>query len=268
MSKLGVIAAKGGLVQELLDCITSKEDVFIVAIEGEANPELVSKFDHIWIKLGEVGKAVEAMQAASVKRIMFVGSLHKPDLLKIKVDWLGAKLLAKITKEKFFGDNRLLSTVTNFLEGHDFTVIGVHEILKHLLVESGIFTKLKPDSQDKNDVELAIKVVKQLGDLDIGQAAIVQNGIILGVEAIEGTDSLIKRCGELKISKSGGVLAKFSKPNQELRMDLPTIGINTIKNMHKAGFKGIIIEAQRSILLDQLQVINYANEHNMFIGAQ
>jgi len=267
MSKLGIIAAKGGLVQELLEYITNAEDVFIVALEGEADPAIVSKFNHIWIKLGEVGKAIEAMQAAGVKRVVFVGSLYKPDILKVKVDWLGAKLLASMVKEKFFGDNALLASVTKFLEAQGFTVIGIHEILKHLLVEAGIFTKLKPKLQDKNDIELAIKIVSQLGMLDIGQAAIVQNGVVLGVEAIEGTDSLIKRCGELKRSETGGVLVKFSKSKQELRMDLPTIGMQTIKNIQQAGFKGIIIEAKKAIFLDQTEVVEYANKHNIFVGA-
>jgi len=267
MSKLGIIAAKGGLAQELLEYATDKEDAFVVAIEGEADPAIVTKFNHIWIKLGEIGKAVDAMKAAKVKRVVFVGSLYKPDIFKLKVDWLGAKLLAKIVKEKFFGDDKLLSSVTNFLEAQGFAVVGIHEILKYLVVEPGIFTKLKPSSQDKNDIELASKIVKQLGSLDIGQAAIVQNGIVLGVEAVEGTDSLIKRCGELKRGDAAGVLVKFSKPGQELRMDLPTIGIQTVKNIHQAGFKGIIIEAKKAIFLDQKEVVEYANKHNIFIGA-
>ena len=252
MSKLGIIAAKGGLVQELIEYAANSGGAFVVALEGEADPKMVAKLDHIWIKLGEVGKAVKAMREAGVKEIVIVGSLYKPDIFKVKVDWLGAKLLAQIVKEKFLGDNKLLSSIMRFLEAQGFKLIGVHEILKHLVVESAIYTKLKPTAKDKIDIELAIEVVKQLGALDIGQGAIVENGIVLGVEAIEGTDGLIKRCAGFKRdSGSNGVLVKFSKPGQELRMDLPTIGINTIKNLHKAGFKGLIIESKKAIFLDQ-----------------
>jgi DUF1009 family protein len=268
MTKLGIIAAKGGLAQELIEYAANNEGAFIVALQGEADPEVVAKLDHVWIKLGEVGKAIDAMRAANVKGIVIVGSLHKPDLLSMKVDWVGAKLLATIVKDKLFGDNKLLSSLTNFLEKEGFELIGVHELLKHLVVEAGIFTKLKPNAQDLSDIELGIRVVAVLGDLDIGQGSIVQNGIVLGVEAIEGTDSLIKRCGELKRSNSGGVLVKFSKPSQELRVDLPTIGIETIKNLKMSGFKGIVIQAQKTIFLDQDKVIEYANMHNMFVGAQ
>ncbi len=267
MNKLGIIAASGGLAKELIEHATTKEDAFIVALQGEADPKIINKLDHIWIKLGEIGKAIDAMRKAGVKRIVFVGSLHKPDILSVKVDWLGAKLLTKIIKNKLFGDNKLLSSLTNFLEEEGFELVGVHEILKYLVVKAGIFTKLKPNKQDKADIELGRQVILNLGALDIGQGAIVENSMVLGVEAIEGTDKLIKRCAELKRNKTGGILVKFAKPGQELRIDLPTIGINTIKNLHKAGFKGIVIEANKTIFLDQEKVIEYADKHNMFIGA-
>ena len=268
MSKLGIIAAKGDLSKKLLEYAKEKFELFIVALHGETDPALLVGIDHIWISIGEIGKADAAMQAAQVERLIFVGSLQKPDLFSLKVDLLGAKLLAKITKDKFFGDNKLLSSLTEFLEDQGFKVIGVDEILKDLVVGAANFTLLSPNEQDQLDIELAIKVVKTLGGLDIGQGAIVQNGIVLGVEAIEGTDNLIKRCGELRRATNyGGVLVKLSKPGQELRMDLPTIGINTIKNIHEAGFKGIVIEANKAIFLDLEEAIIYDNEHQLYIVA-
>ena len=216
--------------------------------------------------MGEIGKAVDAMKAARVDKIVFVGSLQKPDIFSLKLDALGTKLLAKMAKDKFFGDNKLLSVLTDFLEEQDFRVVGVHEILEDLVVEAANFTKISPNEQDQIDIDLAMKAVTQLGQLDIGQAAIVQDGVVLGVEAVEGTDKLIKRCGEMKHTHNhAGVLVKLSKPGQELRTDLPTIGIETIKNIHQAGFKGIAIEAHRAIFLDQEEAIKYANENEMFI---
>ena len=266
MSKLGIIAAKGDLSKKLLEYAKEKFELFIVALHGETDPVLLDGIDHIWISIGEIGKAVAAIRQAKVERLVFVGSLQKPDIFSLKVDLLGAKLLAKITKDKFFGDNKLLSSLTEFLAEQGFKVIGVDEILKDLVVEAANFTMLVPNEQNQLDIELAIKVVKTLGWLDIGQGAIVHNGIVLGVEAIEGTDNLIKRCGELKRADNyGGVLVKLSKPGQELRMDLPTIGINTIKNIHEAGFKGIVIEANKAIFLDREEAIGYANRHHMFI---
>ena len=115
MSKLGIIAAKGDLSKKLLEYAKEKFELFIVALHGETDPALLVGIDHIWISIGEIGKAVAAMQAAQVERLIFVGSLQKPDLFSLKVDLLGAKLLAKITKDKFFGDNKLLSSLTEFL---------------------------------------------------------------------------------------------------------------------------------------------------------
>ncbi len=268
MSKIGIIAAKGNLSRKLIDSVKDKFDLFIVALSGETDPSLVEGIDHIWVSIGEIGKAIDAMHNANVERIVFVGSLQKPDIFSLKLDKMGTKLLAKMVKDKFFGDNKLLSVLTDFLEDNGFKVVGAHEILKDLVVEAANFTKISPNEQDKADIEIAIKVVKELGKLDIGQAAIVQNGAVLGVEAMEGTDNLIKRCSGLKHSEHyGGVLVKFSKPGQELRTDLPTIGIETIKNMHISGFKGIAIEANRAIFLDKEEAISYANKHDMFILA-
>ena len=266
MKKLGIIAAKGDLSQKLIEYAKDKFDLFVVAIVNETNPALLVDIDHIWIKLGEIGKAVDAMHKAQIKQLVFVGSLQKPDIFSLKLDMMGTKLLTRMVKDKFFGDNKLLSVLSQFLEDQGFKIIGVHEILKDLVVEAANFTILLPSEQDRDDIELAVKVVTQLGILDVGQAAIVQNGIVLGVEAVEGTDNLIKRCGDFKrTDEPGGVLVKFSKPGQELRMDLPTIGINTVKNLYLAGFKGIAIEANKAIFLNRDEVIEYANLNQMFI---
>jgi UDP-2,3-diacylglucosamine hydrolase len=269
MKKLGIIAAKGDLSKRIVEyALGNNIDCFVLGLENESDPKLVGKADHIWVKLGQVSKAVEAMKKAGVSHIVFVGSLKKPDLFSLKLDMLGIKMLARITKDKFLGDNNLLSSITRFFEEYGFKVIGAHEILKDIVVEEGIYTKTSPNKQDKIDIELGMKAVASLGSLDIGQAVITQTGVVLGVEAIEGTDKLIERCASVKISqKHAGVLVKLSKPKQELRMDLPTIGIKTIKNMHKAGFKGILIEAKKAIFLDQEKVIAYANKHNIFVMA-
>lgn len=268
MSKLGIIATKGNLSKQLIDYAQSKLDIFMVAIEGITDPEFVKGVDHIWVRLGEIGKAIDAMKQANVDRIVFSGPMKKPDIFSLKLDLMGTKLLAKMAKDKFFGDNKLLSVLTNFLEEHGFKVIGVHEILKDLVVKASNFTKLVPNEDDKIDIDLGIKVVKELGKLDIGQGAIIHGGAVLGVEAMEGTEELINRCGKLKHSDTyGGVLVKLSKPEQELRADLPTIGIDTIKSIHMAGFKGIAIEAERAIFLDREECIKYADKHELFIVA-
>ena len=140
MKKIGIIAANGGLSKKLINFSKNDFDIFVVAITGEADSFLLDGVNHIWINIGEIGKAIDALNAANIKDIVFAGSLKKPDIFNLKVDAIGAKLLAKITKDKFFGDNKLLSSVTEFLSNYGFNIVGVQDILKDLVVESGVFT--------------------------------------------------------------------------------------------------------------------------------
>lgn len=268
MIKLAIIAGKGNLSWKLVHSAYKEFELFVVAIYGETDIEITKGISHIWVNIGEVGKAIDAIKEFKADKVVFVGAVSKPDILSLKVDTVGAKLLAKIAKDKIFGDNKLLTSLTEFLTHEGLQIIGVQEILRDLVVEPGNFTILSPNAQEKSDIDLAIQTIQLLGTLDIGQATIVENGIILGVEAAEGTDGLISRCAELKKTEaSAGVLVKFSKPGQEIRADLPTIGLETIKNVHAAKFKGIAIEAKRSIFLDKEEVISYANKNKLFIIA-
>lgn len=272
MTKIAIIAAAGGLICKLVDhALLTNLDFVLIAINNVTSHDIINKVklankNIISIELGEIGKAIEFMQAEHVVEIVFAGHLSKPNIFSLKFDMLGAKLFARISKDKFFGDNKLLSSLNNFLEEFNFKIIGIEKIIPDLVVDERIFTKLLPSVEDYLDIELAKKVIQSLGSLDIGQAVIVENGIVLGVEAIEGTDELIKRCAKLKRSKEkSGVLLKFSKPGQDLRIDLPTIGINTLTNLNQAGFKGLVIEAKKSIFLDQQQVINFADNNHIYV---
>lgn len=268
MKKLGIIAAKGGLTRKLIEYCRGKHQFFVVAIKGEADLELIKNEEHIEISVGEIGKAIEAMKAAGVEKIVFVGSLTKPDLLSLKVDIIGAKLLAKITKNKLFGDNNILSTISKFLENYCFEVIGVHEILADLVVTAGIYTKLSPREDEINDIKIANKILDHMAKYDIGQGLVIENKVILAIEAVEGTDEMLKRCSSLKkVNGKAGILVKRAKLGQELRMDLPTIGITTLKNIHEAGLKGVAIQANKTIFLDREKVIEFANNNGLFIMA-
>ncbi len=266
MKKLGIIAAKGDLTRKLIEYCQGRCPFFLVAIKGETDLELIKNTDHIEISIGEIGKAVEAMRANGVERIVFVGSLAKPDFLSLKVDMMGAKLLAQITKNKLFGDNNVLSTITKFLETHCFEVVGVNEILVDLVANSGIYTRLKPAEDEFNDIKIANNILDHLAEYDIGQGLVIENKVILAIEAIEGTDEMVKRCSSLKrVAEKAGILVKRAKLGQELRIDLPTIGLATIKQVFEAGLKGVAVQANKTIFLDREMVIEFADEHDLFI---
>jgi DUF1009 family protein len=156
--------------------------------------------------------------------------------------------------------------VTETLEKEGFCVVGVEDILgSSILAPVGIIGRYKPDEQAEKDIARGIEVVKMLGMVDVGQAAVVQEGLVLGVEAIEGTDALIQRAALLRRTGKGGVLVKIAKPKQEKRVDLPTIGVKTIEEAAKAGLQGIAMEGQATLLADRAEIVRLADAANLFL---
>jgi DUF1009 family protein len=159
----------------------------------------------------------------------------------------------------------LLRAVADELEKEGFVVIGAHEIEPALITPEGLLGKVSPTPETQKDVERGIEVARQLGVLDVGQAVIVQQGIVLGVEGVEGTDALIERCRGLHRKGSGGVLIKSCKPQQDRRLDLPTIGVQTVRKAFQAGLSGIAVEAGASLLLDRSEVLHAADKLGIFV---
>ena len=158
-----------------------------------------------------------------------------------------------------------MRAVVKEIEGEGMRVVGIHDVMPELLVKTGNLTKHKPDKQALADIERGVEVALALGKLDVGQSVIVQQGLVLGAEGIEGTDELIKRCGTYQRKGVGGVLVKLRKPQQDMRIDLPTIGTKTIENLHNAGMRGVAVHAGNALIVDEVAVIKTADEFGMFI---
>ena len=163
------------------------------------------------------------------------------------------------------GDNDLLTALRDELERDGFTLHGVHKFADELLAPVGKIGLYKPTKQDMVHIEHGVRVSQELGRLDIGQAVIVQEGLILGVEAIEGTDALLARCSSLSRKGRGGVLVKSCKPQQDRDFDLPTIGPETIRNAHRAGLVGVVVHAELSLLIEREEIVRLANKYRMFV---
>ena len=190
---------------------------------------------------------------------------RRPSVSEIKPDWLSVKILAKIGLGRL-GDDGLLRNLGKALEEEcGVRLVGAADVFTDLLAPLGLLTTAVPDAQAKKDMERAMEVAETLGRLDVGQAVIAQQGLVLGVEAIEGTDALITRAATFKREGWGGVLVKLAKAQQDNRFDLPTIGPDTITAMERAGFSGIAIEAGRSLLLERDKTIAMANVTRLFI---
>ncbi|WP_342260080.1 LpxI family protein [Candidatus Tisiphia endosymbiont of Metellina segmentata] len=262
-SIVGIIAGNGLLPISLANSFLKQGgQCYIAALEGEANPVLYQDFTHQFFKIGMVKPIIEYFRKYDVKNIIFAGSVNRPNLRSIKVDLMGSRLLARILKQKFLGDDKLLSIVTDFLEEKGFKVVSSYEILR---TNNDVMTIAVPSRIDNTDIELGIKLLDSIGYLDVGQSVIVDNGYIIGIEAAEGTDNLIERCSYLRKNSTGGVLIKMMKKGQDTRIDIPTIGAKTISNLANYGYKGLAIQKDKVIILEIERTIELANECGLFI---
>lgn len=264
--KLGVVAGGGELVKELIDyCIAQNRNFVVVAIEGNADKSMItSDIPHKWIRIGQAGSGFKYMADEEVKEVVMIGTIHRPSLADLMPDLRTASFFAKIGF-KSLGDDGILRAVISEIEKENMRVVGIHEVMPDLLVKEGLLTKQKPDKQAEADILRGTQVALCLGKLDVGQSVIVQQGLVLGVEGIEGTDKLIERCGTYQRKGCGGVLIKLRKPQQDMRIDLPTIGVNTIENLHRQGMRGLAIHAGNALIVNEKEVIALADKYKMFI---
>lgn len=262
---IALLAGRGDLPRNLIQIFQKQSrPFFIVAFHDQTDKAIVKDTPHEWLHFGEVGKALKIFHDHQIKEIVMAGNITRPTLRSLRPDWIGVKWLARLGT-KALGDDSILKKVISMIEGESFKVVAPHDILNDLLAPEGVITLARPDDQAWQDIERGVEILSALDPVDVGQATVVQEGLVLGVEAIEGTEALIKRAGELKRDGIGGVLVKLSKRQQEVRADLPTIGIETLKQSYESGLRGIAFEAGRSILLNKEDAIKYANEKGLFL---
>lgn len=268
-SPLGIIAGSGELPLQLIETCRAQHRPFFVLTFEENDTNHFVNVPHARVRLGAIGEAIRYLQSAGVKELVLAGGIRRPSFSSLKPDAMGAKLMARLGTKLFAGDDALLKVVIKFLEEEGFKVLGSDDLLKDLLAPAGILGKHAPDAQAMEDIALGFKVAKTLGAFDIGQAVVVEHGLALGVEGAEGTDALVARCGALKRNARGGVLVKAKKPQQERRVDLPSIGVHTVERVHSVGLSGIALESGSSLILGREQVISVANDLGIFlVGTQ
>lgn len=266
-SPLGILAGGGTLPGRVAAAARAAgRSVFIVALEGFAEPAVIAPFPHATARMGAVGQIFGLLRQHGCTDIVLVGPVRRPGLLDFRPDAEGARLLARVGKGIFFGgDDGLLKTVVKVLGEEGFTVLGAHEILTEAVGPRGLLTEIRPDAQAIADITRGAEVARALGEVDVGQGCIVQAGVVLCVEAAEGTDAMLARAGALRRPGAGGVLVKMVKPGQERRADLPTIGPQTIRLAAEAGLRGIAFEAGGTLLADRAQTVAVAEQAGLFL---
>ncbi|TAL01449.1 MAG: LpxI family protein [Rhodospirillaceae bacterium] len=263
--KLGIIAG-GGTLPGLLAaaCRADGRPYYLLGLTGFADARILGQTPDAWIRLGEAGQGFDRLRAADVSTVVMAGSVRRPTLAELRPDLRTAAFFARIAG-RVLGDDSLMKAVIAELEREGFTVIGPEDILASLVARLGSLGRHKPDSEAEADIALGMKVAHELGRLDVGQAVVVQQGLVLGLEGIEGTAALISRCGELKRAGPGGVLVKMKKPQQDRRADLPVIGVETVTQAANAGLRGIAMEAGGSLILGAETVAAAADDLGLFV---
>ena len=265
--KLGIIAGGGSIPKMLIDkCLKEGRAFSVLAIEGNADKDYFvgDRFDFRWIRLGQAGSGFKYFAQNNVTDVVMIGTICRPSLHDLLPDMRTTAFVAKVGL-KALGDDGLLRAVISEIEKDGFHVKGVHEIMPDLLIPAGILTKHKPNKEDIVDIKRGVEVAYTLGQLDVGQSVVVQQGLVLGMEGIEGTDRLIIRCKDYQRKGKGGVLIKLRKPQQDMRIDLPTIGTNTIENAHNSGLRGVAVHAGNGLVVEQDKAIALADKYGMFI---
>jgi len=265
-TKLGIVAGGGDLPARAIEaCQRSGHPFFVLAIEGQATHPIIDTVPHAWCRLGAAGKAEKLAREAGVTDVVMAGWVRRPSIREIRPDAKAAKFILKAGLNAWGGDDGILRALLREVEDSGFRIVGIHDVLPELLAEEKVYSNKKPDTQAEADIKRGIEVLSALGGVDVGQSAVVQQGIVLGVEAIEGTDQLIERSGKLRRKGPAGVLIKMKKPNQDMRVDLPTIGTRTVENASAAGLRGIAVEAGATLIVDEADTIKTANRAGLFL---
>lgn len=273
---LGVIAGAGELPWAIARAIRDDgRPVFVVALQGIADPSAVVEFSHAWASVGEVAKVIMLLKDAGCSEVTLAGKVTRPDFSKLKLDHLGAQCIERILAAALDGDDALLRAVIGILENEGLCVLGSDDVTRTLLAPKGALGRFEPKPEDLRDIRHGLRVVEALGALDVGQAAVVCGGLVLAVEAAEGTDAMLARVAGLPSALRGtesvrrGVLVKAVKPLQERRVDLPVIGAATIELAAAAMLAGIAVQSGTVLVLNRQHVALAADRYGMFVyGAE
>lgn len=250
-SKIGLIAGSGRLPVLFAEAAAAAgRTVVVIAHEGETSPELSA---HARVRLGQLGRIAEVLRAEGVSEAVFCGGLKKLRLLDLRPDWLGLKAMARMGG---FGDDAALRAIAAVLEDEGVRIVSPLPFVPGLLAPRGPLGKRKLDDEQRRDVQVGLHVARTLGALDVGQTVAVRKGIVLAVEASEGTDACIARAGSLA---KGAVVVKVRKPQQDDRFDAPAIGPSTVEACAKAGCTALAVEASATLVLDRTQVVAAAD---------
>lgn len=261
--KLAIIAGEGKLPVLLMEaCGETGRDVFVLGFKDVADMAAFANVPHGTVHYGAIGEGIERLRREGIKELVLAGKVPRPTAADLAHDPAARRMAVHMGQALFSGDNVLFKSIVGFLEAEGFTIVGADDVVADLVAPEGVLGKIAPTPQHLSDIAFGIHEARKHGEQDLGQAVIVGNGQVLGLEDIAGTDALITRSAAMR---RGGVLVKAKKPRQEKRVDLPAIGPQTVENAHAAGLAGIAVEAGGALILDRAHVIEKADALGLFV---
>lgn len=263
--RLGLIAGDGELPIKLAKSAENMGFSTIVISLAPSNRNQLSKHcEKVYaFGPGEIQKIVDTLHNENIKELSFIGKVHKG--LLFRNPRLDSRAFKMLRQRKRLNDDQIMLTVIEELQSENINVLDQTLFIKDLLAERGVLGKYSPTEEESQDIEYGFQIAKQMGKIDIGQSVVVQNKMILAVEAIEGTDRAIER--GCKLGNGKAVVVKVSKPNQDNRFDIPTVGLNTLKNMKKFGGKVLAIEANETFIVERTEMVEFADKNKMVVIA-
>ncbi len=263
---LGILAGGGPLPGEVAACAAAAgRTVFMIAFQDFAEPAVVAPWPHEYVRLAAAGRILASLREHGCSELVLIGPVRRPSLRDLRPDAEGARILARIGRALFAGDDGLLAALVRVLGEEGFAVRGAHEFLAGSVGRVGQLGRHGADAEALADISRGVAVVQALGRLDVGQGCVVQQGLVLAVEALEGTDRMLARAGGLRQSGPGGVLVKLVKPGQDRRADMPTIGPGTVAAAAAAGLRGIAFEAGGTLLTFPDRLREAADRDGLFL---
>jgi DUF1009 family protein len=270
---LAIICGGGSIPRAVADAVArSGRRVVLFAVRGWAEPATVQSYPHHWVSLGQYGRFLRLLQAEGCRDIVAIGTMLRPSITQVRLDWHTLRVLPRIWRAFRGGDDHMLSSLGRIMEDDGYRLVAAHEVAPSILVPMGPLGSRAPGERDQADIALALALLRATGPFDVGQAAVVAAGHVLAIEAAEGTDRMLariaemRRAGRVSTRPGTGVLVKAPKPGQDRRFDLPSIGPQTVDGVAEAGLAGMAVLAGATVLAEPQRTAQRADDAGVFVA--
>ncbi len=260
---IGLIFGDTDFPREILKTIKKRKIKYLI-IDLSKSKKFKQDRKSYSVSIGQFSKIINILKENRCKKVLFAGKVNKPNFSKLKLDFKGIYYIPRIIKASKLGDAAILKEIIKILSQNKIKTVNSLKFNPELSLKKGNYSKIKPNKQDQFDIKKAIKTLNSLGEYNFSQGVVVRNKKVVSIEGKGGTKKMLEKSKSIKF-RNQGVLVKFPKKKQDLRVDLPTIGLNTFKQCKASGLKGIVVKNRQHVFLDQKKCISFANSNKIYL---